>query len=508
MTTPTALTVQDSSRTDFDVLIVGAGISGIGAAYHLSTRSPNRTFAILDGRGAIGGTWDLFRFPGIRSDSDLYTFGFGFKPWTSDKSIAGGDLILDYLRETVAENGLGEHIRFGHRVTGARWSSDEARWTVTAQRGDDRETVELTCRFLFTGTGYFDYEQGYTPPFDGIDDFAGHVIHPQFWPEDLDYAGKQVVIIGSGATAVTILPAMTGTAAHVTMLQRSPSYMLSLPAEDPIANMLKRTISPQRAYRVTRRKNVFIQRGIYKLSQRYPRFVRRVLMADARRRLPKGYDVGTHFNPTYDPWDQRMCLVPDGDLFEAISSGGASVVTDRVDRFTREGILLDSGKVLEADIVVTATGLNMLPMGGITLTVDGVDVDLPEATVYKSMMLSDVPNFAFAIGYTNASWTLKVDLVCEHLCRLLAHMDARDADMVVPVRDDAGEIERRPLFDLTSGYVQRGIQRFPHAGAHGPWTVEMAYERDVERLRNGAVDGSELHFRTRVSPPQPAPVAV
>jgi cation diffusion facilitator CzcD-associated flavoprotein CzcO len=506
MTTPTPAGPDDTSRTDFDVLIVGAGISGIGAAYHLASRSPGRSFAILEGRDAIGGTWDLFRFPGIRSDSDLFTFGFAFKPWTSDKSIAAGDLILDYLRETVAENDLGRHIRFGHRVTGARWSSEEARWTVTAQRGDDGEIVELTCGFLFAGTGYYDYEKGFTPEFDGIEDFAGPVIHPQFWPEDLDYAGKRVVIIGSGATAATIVPAMAGTATSVTMLQRSPSYMLALPAEDALHNALKRVIGPRRAYRFTRRKNVFIQRGIYRMCQRYPRFARRVLMADAKRRLPKGYDVDTHFNPTYEPWDQRMCIVPDGDLYEAVSSGWATIVTDRIDRFTPDGIRLASGRALEADIVVTATGLNMLPMGGMTLTVDGADVELPEATVYKSMMLSDVPNFAFAIGYTNASWTLKVDLVCEHLCRLLAYMAARDADMVVPVRSD-GHTERRPLFDLTSGYVQRGIQRFPHAGTHGPWTAAMAYERDVERLRDGAVDGPELRFRTRVSPSEPAPVA-
>jgi cation diffusion facilitator CzcD-associated flavoprotein CzcO len=504
MTTPTPPT-RDTSRADFDVLIVGAGISGIGAACHLTSRSPGRSFAILEGREAIGGTWDLFRFPGIRSDSDLFTFGYAFKPWTSKKSIAAADLILDYLHETVAENDLGRHIRFGHRVTGARWSSGDARWTVTAQRGDG-EIVELTCRFLFAGTGYYDYEQGFTPQFDGIDEFAGPVVHPQFWPEDLDYAGKKVVIIGSGATAVTILPAMTGTAAHVTMLQRSPSYMLAMPAEDPIAKLLNRITDPRRAYRIVRRKNVVIQRGIYKASQRYPRLVRRVLMADARRRLPKGYDVGTHFNPTYDPWDQRMCVVPDGDLFEAIGSGAASIVTDRIDRFTRDGIRLASGRVLDADIIVTATGLNMLPMGGIDLAVDGAPVALPETTVYKSMMLSDVPNFAFAIGYTNASWTLKVDLVCEHLCRLLAHMDERDADMVVPVRQGA-DMDRQPLFDLTSGYVHRGIQRFPHAGTRDPWTAAMAYERDVERLRDGAVDGPELRFRTRVGSPESAPVA-
>jgi cation diffusion facilitator CzcD-associated flavoprotein CzcO len=498
MTTPTP-------RTDFDVLIVGAGISGIGAACHLRSRLPGRSFAILEGREAIGGTWDLFRFPGIRSDSDLFTFGFAFKPWTSARSIAAADLIRDYLHETVAERDLEKDIRFGHRVTAARWSSEDARWTVTAQR-EGGETVELTCRFLFGGTGYFDYQQGFTPQFDGVEEFAGSVIHPQFWPEDLDHAGKRVVIIGSGATAVTILPAMAETAAHVTMLQRSPSYVLSLPAEDPVFKVLKPIVGLARAYRATRRKNIWMQRAIYKLSQRYPRAARRVLMADARRRLPKGFDVDRHFNPTYDPWDQRMCLVPDGDMYEAISNGSASVVTDRIDRFTREGIRLASGRVLEADIVVTATGLNMLPMGGITFTVDGAGVDLPETTVYKSMMLSGVPNFAFAIGYINASWTLKVDLVCEHLCRLLAHMDERGADMVVPVRGE-GEIGRRPLFDLTSGYVLRGIQRFPHAGTRGPWTAEHAYERDVERLRDGPVDGPELRFRTRVVPREQTSVA-
>jgi cation diffusion facilitator CzcD-associated flavoprotein CzcO len=506
MTTPTPQITGARSKTDFDVLIVGAGISGIGAACYLRSRLPGRSFTILEGRDAIGGTWDLFRFPGIRSDSDLFTFGFAFKPWKSTRSIAAADLIRDYLHETVAEYRLEPDIRFGHRVTAARWSSEDARWTVTAQRAGG-ETVELTCRFLFTGTGYYDYEQGFTPEFPGAEDFAGPIIHPQLWPEDLDYAGKRVVIIGSGATAVTILPAMAETAQHVTMLQRSPSYVLSLPAEDPVFKALKPIVGLPRAYRATRRKNIWMQRAIYKLSQRYPRQARRVLMADARRRLPKGFDVDTHFNPTYDPWDQRMCLVPDGDMYEAISDGKASVVTDRIDRFTRDGIRLASGRVLQADIIVTATGLNLLPMGGITFTVDGAAVDLPETTVYKSMMLAGVPNFAFAIGYINASWTLKVDLVCEHMCRLLAHMDERDADMVVPVRGDDDEMERLPLFVLTSGYVLRGIQRFPHAGTRGPWTAEHAYERDVERLRDGPVDDPELQFRTRVAPREAASAA-
>jgi cation diffusion facilitator CzcD-associated flavoprotein CzcO len=482
-----------NETTDFDVLIVGAGISGIGAAYHVKTRLPGVSFAVLEGREAIGGTWDLFRFPGIRSDSDLHTFGFAFKPWTNEKAIAEAPLILDYLHETIEENGLGEHIRFGHRILSAEFSTDEARWTVTARLADTGEIVHLTSRFLFSGTGYYDYASGHSPEFDGADEFEGRIVHPQFWPEDLDYAGKRVVIIGSGATAVTLLPAMTETAGHVTMLQRSPSYVFSLPSEDVIANTLNKIIGPERAYRVARRKNIAMQRGIYKASRRYPRAVRRLLMADVRRRLPKGYDVDKHFGPRYNPWDQRLCVVPDGDLFKVISSGRASVVTDRIERFTARGLRLASGQELEADIVVTATGLNMLPLGGIELVVDGTPVDLPNTYVYKSMMLSGVPNFAFAVGYTNASWTLKVDLVCEHFCRLLQHMQARRQDTVVPVPAEEA-MEPAPVFDLTSGYVQRGMARFPKAGSRGPWTLKMAYEQDVARLRHGPVEDPELRF--------------
>jgi cation diffusion facilitator CzcD-associated flavoprotein CzcO len=487
--------------SDLDVLIIGAGISGIGAAYHLTTARPGTRFAILDGRRAIGGTWDLFRYPGIRSDSDMPTFGFGFKPWTHKDSIAAADAILEYLGETVSENRLGQYIRFGHHVLSADFSSSTARWTVIARREGSGETVQLTARFLFCGTGYYDYEAGFTPEFDGVEEFAGEVVHPQHWPEDLDYAGKRVVVIGSGATAVTLLPAMAETAGHVTMLQRSPSYVLSLPAADPIANALIRLIGPRRAYRITRRKNIVIQRGIYKLARRYPKAVRRLLMGDARRRLPDGYDVDTHFNPRYDPWDQRLCIVPGGDLFAAITSGQASVVTDRIERFTTNGILLASGRELEADIVITATGLNLLPLGGIELSVDAVPVNLAETTVYKSMMLSDVPNFAFAIGYTNASWTLKVDLVCEHFCRLLDHMDARGVSTVVPVCNEV-TMERRPLLDLSSGYVERAIDRFPKAGTLGPWTAAMAYEADVARLQSGPIEDPALVFRTA----KPTPV--
>ena len=488
MSTPTT--------TQVDVLIVGAGISGIGAAYHLTTKTPGTTFAVLEGRDAIGGTWDLFRYPGIRSDSDMPTFGFEHKPWTHEKSISEARYILDYLRETVAENGIEAHIRFGHRVLSADFSSATGRWNVTARNRQD-EVVEFSARYLFSGTGYYDYTGGYTPEFAGVGDFQGTVVHPQFWPEDLDYTGKKVVVIGSGATAVTIVPSMlTGTAedaAHVTMLQRSPGYVMSLPAADPIGGLLNRVLGHERAYPIIRRKNIQQQRAIFKFCRRFPKLARRVLIADVRRRLPEGFDVDTHFNPAYDPWTQRLCMVPDGDLFKAISGGGASVVTDRIDRFTPTGIRLESGAELEADIIVTATGLNMKPMGGIELRVDGKPVELSETTTYKSMMLSDVPNFVFAIGYTNSSWTLKVDIVCEHFVRLIQHMDATGQATMVPVLDEPG-MERLPLFDLGAGYVQRGIAGFPHAGTRGSWTAEMAYEQDLSRLRHGPVEDPALRF--------------
>lgn len=476
---------------DVDVLIIGAGISGIGAAHHLKTHRPGTTFAVLDGRHEIGGTWSLFRYPGIRSDSDMPTFGFGFRPWTHEKTIAEAGVILEYLEGAVQDAGLQDHLRFGHRVVSADFSTDTGTWTVTAER--DGETVELTSRFLFSGTGYYDYAGGYTPEFAGIEDFGGTVVHPQAWPEDLDYAGRRVVIIGSGATAVTLLPSMAGTAGHVTMLQRSPSYVLALPSKDPSARLLQRLLGPERGHELTRRKNVAIQRGLFKLSRRHPKAVRRIIMADARRRLPKGFDVQTHFNPKYDPWDQRLCIVPDGDFFKAIRRGRASVVTDTIDRFTATGIRLTSGEELPADIVVTATGLNILAFGGIELSVDDEAVDVGRTTVYKSMMLSGVPNFAFAMGYTNASWTLKVDLVCEHFCRLLDHMDARGTTTVVPVLDGEAPGEL-PLLDLSSGYVQRRIDSFPKAGTSGPWTVQMAYEEDVARLRDGAIEDPALRF--------------
>ncbi|MEV6201580.1 NAD(P)/FAD-dependent oxidoreductase [Streptomyces sp. NPDC051771] len=500
--TTTDTSTSRTSAADVDVLIIGAGISGIGAAAHLRTLRPGTTFAILETRDSIGGTWSLFRYPGIRSDSDMPTFGFGFKPWTHRKSIADGHLILDYLQRTVTENRLAEHIHYGHRVLSAEFSSSQGCWTVTAQRSGSRKKVRFTARFLFLGTGMYDHDAGYTPDFTGAGEFEGPVVHPQQWPEDLDYTGKRVVVIGSGATAVTLIPSMAGRAGHVTMLQRSPSYVFSAPAEDAIANALRRLLGHRRAHEIVRRKNIMLTRGVFKASMRAPGLMRRLLIANVRRQLPKHFDVDTHFTPRYNPWEQRLCMVPDGDLFKAISTGRASVVTDHIERFTRTGILLKSGQELAADVIVTATGLVMSPLGKIRLEVDGRQVRLSDTTAYKAMMLSGVPNLVFALGYTNLSWTLKVDLVCEHFCRLLDHMDASGHGIVEPVLDDP-HMERLPYLDLTSNYVRRGVAAFPRAGTSGPWTVEMAYEKDVARLREGGVEDGALRF----TPARPAVLA-
>jgi cation diffusion facilitator CzcD-associated flavoprotein CzcO len=473
-----------------DVLIVGAGLSGIGAGYYLETRLPGKSYAILEGRDAIGGTWDLFRYPGIRSDSDLHTLGYAFKPWTDDKAIADGPAILSYIRETASENGIEDKIRFGHRVVRAEWSSEDARWTVEATHGT--ETVTLTCGFLFAAGGYYRYDEGFTPTFPGTERFEGRVIHPQHWPEDLDYAGKRVLVIGSGATAMTIVPAIADAAAHVTLLQRSPTYVVSVPARDPIANALRRVLPDRLAYSLARRKNIALQALVYKLSRRRPGLVRRLIRAATKRQLPDGYAVDTHFNPRYDPWDQRLCVIPDGNLFEAISSGRASIVTDRVETFTGRGVALASGTEIEADIVVTATGLELVAFGGIEYVVDGEPVDLSDRFAYRGAMLSGVPNFAFAVGYINASWTLKVDLVCDWLCRLLAHMDAHGFTRAVPINDDPA-LPRRPLLDFSAGYVQRALDSFPKQGPAAPWRMSMSYYEDVRSLGSDLDDGV-LHF--------------
>ena len=474
-----------------DVLIVGAGISGIGLGHYLVTRQPGHTFAIVDGREAIGGTWDLFRYPGIRSDSDLHTFGYEFKPWTSDNAIADAHEILDYLHEVIEEDNLGRRMYFQHKVLRADFNSETAQWTVTLER--DGRQWEVTCGWLFGATGYYDYAAGYTPDFEGRDDFEGAIVHPQAWPEDLDYKGKDVVVIGSGATAVTLIPAMADDTAHITMLQRSPSYVMPLPRKDPIANGLRKVLPAKAAYAAARRFNIGKQRFIYNLCQRNPKLARRIIRKLNVTSLPKGYAVDTHFNPKYNPWDQRLCAVPDADLFRTIAKGKAEVVTDKIVRFTRTGILLESGRELKADIIVTATGLKLQLFGGIEVSVDGELQDPHESLVYKSFMLSGIPNLAFSFGYTNSSWTLKVDLVCDHLCRILSYMDQHGYSTVVPVVDGSG-LEKRPMLDFPAGYISRAIDQFPQQGTSGPWTIEMDYWADHARLRKGPVEDAALRF--------------
>ena len=485
-----------------DVLIVGAGLSGVGAACHLQDEAPGRTFAILESRGAIGGTWDLFRYPGIRSDSDMFTLGYGFRPWTEATSIADGPSIRTYIEDTARERGLMSTIRFHHRVVRAKWSTRDARWTVEAERTDTGETVLLTCSFLSVCTGYYRYDEGYTPELPGSDRFQGRLVHPQHWPDDLDYAGRRVVVVGSGATAVTLVPAMAQSAGHVTMLQRSPSYVASLPATDPVADRLRRWLPQRVVYPLVRWKNVLVSLAVFQLSRRRPALVKSLLRKGAMRLLPEDYDVDTHFRPSYDPWDQRLCLVPDGDLFKAIRGGKASVVTDRIDTFTEKGIRLESGGELDADIVVTATGLNLLLAGGLEVYVDGREVDLAQTYSYKGMMLSGVPNFALTIGYTNASWTLKADLVAHYVCRLLNHMDVEGYDMVTPVVPEAAASWATvPLVDLRSGYVLRSLDKLPRQGPAAPWRLFQNYPRDVRLMRRGALDDGGVEFARVTSSP-------
>ncbi len=476
-----------------DVLIVGAGLSGIGAACHLVERRPGSSLLLLEAREASGGTWDLFRYPGIRSDSDMFTLGYRFRPWTEEKAIADGPSILRYVRETAAEYGVDERIRYGLKVVRAEWSSEDDRWTVDAVRADTGEPATFTCGFLWSCSGYYDYDQGFTPQFEGTERYAGQIVHPQAWPEDLDYAGKRVVVIGSGATAVTLVPAMAADAAHVTMLQRSPTYIVSLPGIDKVAQKLRARLPHKAAYAATRWKNVLVSTGIYQLSRRRPDFMRKLIRKGTVRQLPEGYDVDTHFKPSYNPWDQRLCLVPDGDLFRTIRHGDADVVTDHVEHFTEKGLRLRSGRELEADVVVTATGLNLLAFGGMDLVVDGEKVELPRTMAYKGMMLSGVPNFAYVVGYTNASWTLKADLVSEYVCRLLTRMERQGSSVCVPVRDpDVGE---EPFLDFDAGYVKRSVDAFPKQGTRAPWRLRMNYLRDVVALRHGSLDDGAMTFR-------------
>ncbi|HEX7059046.1 MAG TPA: NAD(P)/FAD-dependent oxidoreductase [Solirubrobacterales bacterium] len=485
----------------FDVLIVGAGLSGIGAGCHLQERCPEKTYAILEAREDLGGTWDLFRYPGIRSDSDMHTLGYRFKPWTESKTIADGPSILSYVRQTAREHGIEPKIRFRHRLLSAEWSTEDSRWTVEAERSDTGETVRFTCGFLWSCSGYYHYDEAYTPEFPGAERFAGRVVHPQHWPEDIDYEGKRVVVIGSGATAVTLVPALAERAAKVTMLQRSPTYVVSLPAEDPIANGLRRVLPDRAAYAIVRWKNVLLQMASFQLSRRRPALMKRLIRKGVERRLPPGYDVDTHFGPTYNPWDQRLCLVPDGDLFEAIHAGRAEVVTDEIETFTEGGIKLRSGRELEADLIVTATGLNLLFIGGMRITIDGEDLDAPSRFTYKGMMLNGVPNFAFTLGYTNASWTLKADLTSEYVCRLLNHMDSHGYSKCTPELDPS--VTEEPLLNLNAGYVLRSVDQLPKQGSKEPWKLRQNYVIDLRAIRRDPIDDGSLRFASPAPRSQP-----
>ena len=478
----------------FDVIIVGAGLSGIDAAYHLQSYCRNKSYAILEARDAIGGTWDLFRYPGIRSDSDMYTFGYSFRPWQLKAAIADGESIRSYIRETAAEYGIDRHIRFRHRVRSAAWSAAEALWTLEVEGAGG--TARFTCNFLFGCTGYYDYAAGYTPEFPGVEQFRGRIVHPQQWPRDLDYAGKRVVVIGSGATAVTIIPAMAKTAAHVTMLQRSPTYVVSRPTEDRIAGWLRRHLPLKPAFALARWWNVFFGLYFFNLARRRPEAVKRWIIAQAREQLGPDYDVETHFTPRYNPWDQRLCLAPDADFFSAIKAGKAEVVTDEIATFTADGLRLRFGRELAADIIVTATGLNLLMLGGIRLTVDGTPVDFGKTMNFKGVMFSDVPNLAVAFGYTNASWTLKCDLTSAYVGRLIAYMDKHGYASCTPRRRDPS-IQEVPLVDFSSGYFQRAADRLPRQGSKRPWRLYQNYLRDFVSLRFGAVDDEALEFTPR-----------
>ncbi len=478
--------------TAVDVLIVGAGLSGIGAACVLRQQCPDKAFAILEAREVIGGTWDLFRYPGVRSDSDMFTLGYSFRPWDEAQAIADGPSILKYIRDTAREYEVDRAVRFGHRVVAADWDGDSARWEVTARRADGT-TARFSCSWLSVCSGYYDYSAGYRPPLPGEEAYQGVFVHPQQWPANLDWTGRRVVVIGSGATAVTLVPALADRAAHVTMLQRTPSYIVSLPARDPLAEKVLRMLPKRAAHGVVRWKSILLNTASYQFARRQPERMKAFVQKGIIRALPAGYDVQRHFTPPYDPWDQRLCLVPDGDLFKALRSGRADVVTDQIDAFAPGGVKLRSGRVLDADIVVTATGLNVLALGGMRLSVDGGEVDLAATVAYKGMMLSGVPNFNLVVGYTNSSWTLKADLVNRYMVRLLKYLDRRGYDRATPVVP-VGEPADQPFLDFQAGYVLRAIDRFPRQGRRAPWRLYQNYLPDVLLMRYGRLRDGAMHF--------------
>jgi len=486
------ITGNERGTEHFDVILVGAGLSGIGAAYHLQKEFPKKNYVILEGRKTMGGTWDLFRYPGIRSDSDMYTLGYRFRPWREAKAIADGPSILNYIRETAQDYGIDRKIRYGCRAKRATWSAEAAKWTLEVA-GDGGATTRMTCDFLYMCSGYYDYAGGYMPGWPGMERFGGTIVHPQKWPEGLDYTGKRVVVIGSGATAVTLVPAMTDKAEHVVMLQRSPSYVLALPGKDMVAEWLRGKVPAGLAYMIVRWKNVLVAMYLYQQSRKHPEKIKKWILGLAKKSLGPNFDVAKHFTPRYNPWDQRLCFVPDEDLFRAIRSGKASVVTDEIETFTEKGLKLKSGEELAADIIVTATGLKVQLMGGMEVWVDGKQIQFPKTLAYKGMMYSDVPNLVSTFGYTNASWTLKADLTAEYVCRLLKHMEAGHYDVCTP-RKRENNIQEEPAIDFSSGYIQRAMDVLPKQGSKRPWRLHQNYALDLLEFRYSNVDDGTMEF--------------
>ena len=489
---------------DFDVVVVGAGLSGVGAGCHFKLRRPGMRYVVLEGRERLGGTWDLFRYPGVRSDSDMYTLGYAFKPWRHAKAIADGASILNYIEEAAHEYGVIDNIRFNHRVTRASWSSDDSRWRIEAERGPERSPVRLSAKFLLICGGYYRYDAGYCPQFKGAESFQGQIVHPQRWSDEIDYASKRVVVVGSGATAVTLVPALAEKAAHVTMLQRSPTYIAPLPSLDPVDDRLRRWLPESLAYRAARWKRILRSIYIYRMCKRSPERVKKMLFDAARMFLGPDYDVAKHFSPRYNPWDQRLCLAPDGDIYWAIRGGRASVATDEIERFTPDGVELKSGGRLEADIIVTATGLELQPLGNIAFVVDGAPVEVSKLMTYKGFMYSGLPNLASVFGYTNASWTLRSDLVCERVCRLIGLMERKGYAQCAPRLNDPA-VAAEPWVDFSSGYFQRAAGRFPSQGSREPWRMHQNYLQDIFTLRYGAIEDGVLQFARASAPVAAAP---
>ncbi|MBT8219179.1 MAG: NAD(P)/FAD-dependent oxidoreductase [Bacteroidia bacterium] len=484
---------MSEKSSHFDVIIVGAGLSGIGAAHHLQKKCPGRPYAILEARSSMGGTWDLFQYPGIRSDSDMYTLGYSFKPWENAKAIADGPSILQYIKDTASEGGIDQNIHYDHKVDKMEWSSEDSKWHVETQVGGNGTRARYSCNFLFMCSGYYSYASGYLPDFENMESFKGQIVHPQKWTNDIEYEGKQVVVIGSGATAVTLVPELAKKTAHVIMLQRSPSYVMNMPEQDKVANFLRKILPSKVAYWFSRWKNILFGLFFYKLCRKYPQALKKFMMNLIKKEVGDTVDVDTHFNPNYKPWDQRLCAVPDNDLFISLKKGTSSIVTDHIVRFTERGLLLKSGKELEADLIVTATGLKMEFLANVEMKIDGKEIDLSELLIYRGMMFSNVPNLAQFVGYTNASWTLKADLSSVYACRLLNHMKKNGATICTPrITRDIG---REPIIDFNSGYVLRAIDQLPKQGTEKPWKLHQNYILDTFNFRYSSLKNPELEFK-------------